>query len=158
MATCSASDQIVVNKSNATPGLQGVFDSLREHALAAPGNRPHEVPGMGVSTNDVFNTLQVYLGSYYVNNYNEFGRSWQVNVMADRNFRCRVEQIKLLKVANRKGEMVPLGTLLQIGDAAGPVMLLRYNMYSAAAVTGGLSPGTSSGEGIALMDAVPTQP
>ena len=107
----------IVDESNATPGLQGVFNSLRANTpwLHLEIDRT-KCMALGVSTNDVFNTLQVYLGSYYVNNYNEFGRSWQVNVMADENFRNRVEQIKLLKVANHKGEMVPLGTVLTIGD------------------------------------------
>jgi multidrug efflux pump subunit AcrB len=102
----------------------------------------------------VFNTLQVYLGSYYVNNFNEFGRSWQVNVMADTRFRTRVDQISQLKVANNKGEMIPLATVLRVRDTSGPLMLVRYNMYSATAVTGNLAPGTSSGEGIALLQKI----
>ena len=69
----------------------------------------------------VFNTLQVYLGSYYVNNFNEFGRTWQVNVMADKRFRDRIEDIKLLKVRNNRGQMVPLGTVLDVRDTSGPV-------------------------------------
>ena len=143
----------IVDKANASPGLQGVFNSLRANTpwLHLDIDRT-KCMALGVSTNDVFNTLQVYLGSYYVNNFNEFGRSWQVNVMADQGFRNRVEQIKQLKVANHKGEMVPLGTLLNVRDASGPVMLMRYNMYSATAVTGSLAPGTSSGEGIDLME------
>ncbi len=143
----------IVDKANGTPGLESVFNSLRANTpwLHLDIDRT-KCMALGVSTNDVFNTLQVYLGSYYVNNFNEFGRSWQVNVMADQGFRNRVDQIKQLKVANAKGEMVPLGTVLRIRDASGPVMLLRYNMYSAAAVTGSLAPGTSSGEGIALVE------
>ena len=94
----------IVDKANATPGLQGVFNSLRANTpwLHLEIDRT-KCMALGVSTNDVFNTLQVYLGSYYVNNFNEFGRSWQVNVMADQGFRNRVDQIKQLKVATTKG-------------------------------------------------------
>jgi multidrug efflux pump subunit AcrB len=143
----------IVDKANAAQGLQGVFNSLRANTpwLHLDIDRT-KCMAVGISTNDVFNTLQVYLGSYYVNNFNEFGRSWQVNVMADEGFRNRVEHIKQLKVANHKGDMVPLGTVLNIRDSSGPVALMRYNMYSAAAITGSLAPGTSSGEGIALME------
>jgi multidrug efflux pump len=150
-----ATSDKIVDKANATPGLQGVFNSLRANTpwLHLDIDRT-KCMALGISTNDVFNTLQVYLGSYYVNNFNEFGRSWQVNVMADQGFRNRVDQIKQLKVGNRKGEMVPLGTVLNVHDTSGPVMLMRYNMYSAAAVTGSLSPGTSSGEGVALMEQI----
>jgi multidrug efflux pump len=109
---------------------------------------------LGVPLNNVFDTLQVYLGSYYVNNFNDFGRSWQVNVMADTRFRNRVDDIGQLKVANAKGDMIPLATVLRVRDTSGPLMLLRYNMYSATAVTGNFAQGTSSGEGIALMQKI----
>ncbi len=74
---------------------------------------------MGVSLGDVFNSLQVYLGSYYVNNFNKFGRSWQVNIMADASYRNRIEDIKLLKVKNSKGQMVPLSAMAAIEDRTG---------------------------------------
>jgi multidrug efflux pump subunit AcrB len=106
---------------------------------------------LGVPLGEVFNTLQVYLGSYYVNNFNEFGRTWQVNIQADPRFRSRVEDIPLLKVRNLKGEMVPLGTLAEVRDSTGPVLLTRYNMYSAAAIYGSPAPGTSSGQAVAAM-------
>jgi multidrug efflux pump len=107
-----------------------------------------------VQVSDVFNTLQVYLGSYYVNNFNEFGRTWQVNVLADPRFRDRVRDIRLLQVRNNQGQMIRLGTLLDIRDTSGPVMVMRYNMYSAAAVTGNAAPGTSSGQAAALMQEI----
>src|SRR5262249_13856225 len=98
----------IVDRANATPGLQGVSNVSRANTpwLYLDIDRT-KCRALGVQLNDVFNTLQVYLGSYYVNNFNEFGRSWQVNVMADTRFRKRVEDIKLLKVANAKGEMIP---------------------------------------------------
>ena len=107
---------------------------------------------LGLPLSEVFSTLQIYLGSYYVNNFNEFGRSWQVNVMADKQFRNRIESIKLLKVRNAQGVMVPLGTLLDVRDTSGPASLMRYNMYSSAAISGNLAAGTSSSEAIALVE------
>ena len=81
---------------------------------------------------DVFNTLQVYLGSYYVNNFNQFGRTWQVNLQADPQFRKKVPDMRELQVRNNRGQMVRLGTLLDVRDTSGPVMVMRYNMYSSA--------------------------
>jgi multidrug efflux pump subunit AcrB len=143
----------VVTKANGTPGLQGVYNSSRANTpwLYLDIDREKSL-SLGVPLKDVFETLQVNLGSYYVNNFNEFGRSWQVNVMADPRFRDRVEQIKLLKVKNNQGKMVPLGTLLHVRDDTGPVMVMRYNMYPATALSGNMAPGTSSGEAISLME------
>ncbi len=105
----------------------------------------------GVQVSDIFNTLQVYLGSYYVNNFNEYGRTWQVNIQADPKFRYDVSAIRQLQVRNSLGEMVRLGTLLDVRDTSGPVMIMRYNMYSAAAVNADAAPGTSSGQAVSLM-------
>src|SRR5262249_4036864 len=102
----------------------------------------------------LFSTLQINLGSYYVNNFNEFGRSWQVNVMADTRFRRRVEDLKQLEVPNNKGRMIPLATVMNVRDVSGPLLLMRFNMYSSAAVTGNLAPGTSSGDAIALVEGI----
>ncbi len=145
------SDKIVAD-GNATPGLTGLFNSLRANTpwLYLDIDRT-KCLAVGLSMQSVFDTLQVYLGSYYVNNFNEFGRSWQVNVMADRRFRDQIEDLKLLKVRNKRGEMVPLGTVLDVRDTTGPVAVMRYNMYSATAINGNLSPGTSSGQAITLM-------
>ena len=116
----------------------------------APSAWPWEYP-----VSEVFNTLQVYLGSYYVNNFNEFGRTWQVNIQADEDFREHARDIKQLKVRNNRGEMVRLGTLLELRSISGPVMVMRYNMYSATAITGNTAPGTSSGQAIALCKRLP---
>jgi multidrug efflux pump len=106
---------------------------------------------VGLSPSDVFNTLQVYLGSYYVNNFNEFGRTWQVNVQADTKFRGEPIDIRQLQVRNNQGQMIRLGTLLDVRDSSGPVLVLRYNLYTAAAITGDAAPGTSSGQAVSMM-------
>jgi multidrug efflux pump len=109
---------------------------------------------LGVNVSDVFNTLQVYVGSFYVNNFNEFGRTWQVNVQADPQFRDRIPDVRQLQVRNNRGQMIRLATLMDIRDTSGPVMVMRYNLYSAAAITGEAAPGTSSGQAVELAQAV----
>jgi len=102
----------------------------------------------------VFNTLQVYVGSYYVNNFNQFGRTWQVNVQADAEYRDQAHDIKRLQVRNQQGQMIPLGSLLTIHGQSGPVAEMRYNMYSSAAILGNTAPGVSSGQAITLMEGI----
>ena len=97
-------------------------------------------------------TLQIYLGSLYVNSFNAFGRHWQVNVQAEGDFRNRVDDINLLQVRNNQGQMVPLGTLANVREIGGPIFVNRYNLYTAASVSGSLQPGVSSGEVIASVD------
>jgi multidrug efflux pump len=109
---------------------------------------------MGVNPNDVFSTLQVYLGSYYVNDFNRFGRTWQVVIQAPGAFRDDPEKIKLLKVRNSQGEMVPLGAVLSVKEVGGPINIGRYNMYHAAAILGATEPGISTGQGIEEMEAL----
>jgi multidrug efflux pump subunit AcrB len=155
LAQLQAVSDRIVDEANRTPGLEGLFNSSRANTpwLYLDIDRT-KCLALGVDVSDVFNTLQVYLGSYYVNNFNEFGRSWQVNVMADQRFRARVDDVLLLKVRNKQGQMLPLGTVLEIRDITGPVMLMRYNMYSATAINGNMAPGTSSGQAIGLMEGI----
>jgi multidrug efflux pump subunit AcrB len=148
------SDQVVA-RGNSTPGLQGLFNGSRADTpwLYLDLNRDKSL-SLGVPLDEVFNTLEVYLGSYYVNNFNAFGRTWQVNLQADARFRDRVERILQLQVRNSQGQMVPLRTLVDVRDTSGPVLLLRYNMYAAVAITGNTTPGTSSGQAVPLMESV----
>ena len=145
-------------RGNKTAGLQGLFNSSRANTPWLYLNIDRtKCMALGVPVSEVFNTLQVYLGSYYVNNFNEFGRTWQVNIQADEDFREHGRDIKQLKVRNNRGEMVRLGTLLELRSISGPVMVMRYNMYSATAITGNTAPGTSSGQAIALLQEVARQ-
>ena len=144
--------QQIVAQGNKKEGLRGLFSGSGASTpwLYLEIDRT-KCMALGLSLSDVFNALQVYLGSYYVNNFNEFGRTWQVNVQADPRFRSEIADIRQLQVRNSQGQMIRLGTLLDVRDTGGPVMVMRYNMYSAAAVTGDAAPGTSSGEAVALM-------
>src|SRR5205823_2287773 len=109
---------------------------------------------LDVPLSDVFNTLQAYLGSLYVNDFNLFGRTWQVNIQAEATYRATADQVKRLQVRNKKGEMVPIGTLAYVKDSYGPSMVVRYNTYNAAAINGATAPGVSSGQGIEKMQMV----
>jgi hypothetical protein len=105
-----------------------------------------------VAMDDVFNTLQVNMGGMFVNLFNKFGRTWQVNLMADHQFRTDPEALKQLKVRNKLGGMVPLSTLATIENRAGPVMVNRYNLYPSAGINGAAAAGVSSSESIAAVD------
>lgn len=100
----------------------------------------------------MFSTLQAYLGSAYVNDFNKFGRTWQVKVQADAKFRLKPEDIRQLEVRNKSGQMIPLGTLIEVDETLGPQTILRYNLYPAASITGNAAAGFSSGEALSLME------
>ena len=152
LPTMQQASDAIVSKGNKTEGLTGLFTSTRTNTpwLYLDIDRD-KCMTMGVQLGDVFNSLQSFLGSYYVNNFNQFGRTWQLNVMADQQFRDRVEDILLIKVKNKGGQMVPLGTMAKVKDSSGPALLMRYNMYSASAIYGNSLPGTSSGQAVERM-------
>ena len=108
---------------------------------------------MDVPLQSVFDTLQAYLGSAYVNDFNQFGRTWQVNLQADSPFRLTPADITRLQVRNRRGDMVPLSAFLTVRDSYGPERVNRYNMYTAATVNGIPIPGVASGDAMATMSA-----
>jgi hydrophobe/amphiphile efflux-1 (HAE1) family protein len=110
------------------------------------------VKTLGVSVSELFNTLQVYLGSLYVNDFNRFGRTWQVNVQGESHFRKQIADLKQLKVRNEQGKMVPLMSVASIMERPGPVLIMRYNMYPSAAINGTPAPGVSSGQAIDAME------
>ena len=147
------SDKIVANAS-ATSELRDLFCSFRANSpwLFLDIDRA-AAKRMGLGMDEVFNTLQVYLGSLYVNDFNRFGRTWQVNVQAAENFRGDVEDLKKLKVRNNAGQMVPLATMSEVREVDGPTMITRYNLYRAAAINGSPVVGVSSGKALELMDA-----
>ncbi|HEV3084609.1 MAG TPA: efflux RND transporter permease subunit, partial [Gemmataceae bacterium] len=145
----------VIARSRESDKVENLFCIFRANVpqLYADINR-EQCQTMGVNTKDVFDTLQIYLGSYYVNDFNRFGRTWQVVLQAGGEFRNDPERIKLLKVRNAQGEMVPLGAVLNIREIGGPINIGRYNMYPAAAILGGTKEGVSSGQGIDEMEKI----
>ncbi len=141
----------LIERGNRQPGLVGLFTLFRSNTpqLYVDIDRT-KVKSLGVSVSDVFNTLQVYMGSLYVNNFNEFGRSWQVNLQADGPFRNRVEEVGQAQGPQpRAAKWSRLNTAGRTSrDVPGPVMITRYNMYPAAPINGNVAPGTSSGQAI----------
>jgi multidrug efflux pump len=145
----------LAEKGRGLSAIGGLFSSFRANTpqLYIDIDRT-KCKTMGVPLNDVFNTLQVYLGGYYVNDFNRFGRTWQVNLQADAPFRLTADDIRDLKVRNSAGEMVPLGTIALIEDIGGPVMLTRYNMRTAAPLNGAARPGASTGTVISQINSL----
>ena len=150
-ALCQAV-QGVIGKSYQTPGLGGVFSTFTVNVpqLEADIDRV-KAKQQGVPLENLFETMQIYLGSLYVNDFNRFGRTYQVIAQADAPFRERPEDITHLKTRNAKGQMVSLGTLLKVTETHGPDRAMRYNGYPAAEINGGPAPGFSSGEAEALV-------
>ncbi|CAN5276261.1 efflux RND transporter permease subunit [soil metagenome] len=148
------SDRFVA-EGNRTPGLQGLFNTARfDTPWVTLDIDRTKCFALGIDLGEVFNALQYNFGSYYVNNFNEFGRNWQVNVQADPKFRDRVRDVGQLQVRNAMGQMIPLQTLLRVRDTSGPVSIQRYNLYSAAVITGDVTPGTSTGDAVPRMNAI----
>ena len=147
----SDSDEIVAEAAK-NPDLLGVSTMFRAQTpqIYLDIDRT-KCESLGVAMKDAFDALQVFMGGYYVNLFNEFGRTWQVNLLAEPQFRTQVEDLNQLYVRNRLGDMVPLATLMQEEDIGGPVMVNRYNMYASASIQGLPAPGTSSGTAMEIM-------
>ena len=111
-----------------------------------------KVKTLDVPLNSVFSTLQTYLGSAYVNDFNRFGRTWQVRVQADHGYRVSPDDIARLDVRNRDQEMIPIGTFVKVKEVLGPQVIQRYNLYPSAQINGEPAPGYSSGQALGLME------
>jgi len=111
-----------------------------------------QVEYKGVSLSNVFSTLSTYMGSTYINDFNKFGRVYQVRAQAEPRFRLKPEDLLQLEIRNSKGEMMPLSAVTSIKEILGPTVLNRYNLYTAASVYGSAAPGFSSGQALTLME------
>ncbi|CDG83540.1 efflux RND transporter permease subunit [Janthinobacterium agaricidamnosum] len=150
--------QAVQMKAWQNPKLAGVFSSFQINVpqLFADIDRA-KAKQLGVPLQTIYQTLQINLGSLYVNDFNQFGRTYQVRVQADAQFRSHAEDIAQLKVRNDKGEMIPLSSLMRIKDSYGPDRVQRYNAYVSAEMNGAPAPGVSSGEAQAEMTRIVNQ-
>jgi multidrug efflux pump subunit AcrB len=145
--------QQVVANGEKRPALQDLFTSFRADTpwLELVIDRP-QAKDRGVSIDDVRSTLESTFGSYYINDFNRFGRTWQVNVQSLDRFRQSVEDVKQVKIRNNMGEMVPFADFASVRYVSGPVLVMRYNMYQSAAVHADAGPDTSSGQAIAEFE------
>jgi multidrug efflux pump subunit AcrB len=149
----SAEDAIKTGEDD--PRLQDLFTSFRADTpwLELVIDRA-QAKDRGVSIDDVRTTLESTLGPFYINDFNRFGRTWQVNVQALDRFRSSVDDFKQLQVRNSQGNMVPLAAFAKVRYVSGPVLLMRYNMYPSAAVHADAGPGTSSGQALQELEMV----
>ncbi|MCQ2996409.1 efflux RND transporter permease subunit [Pseudomonas quasicaspiana] len=137
----------IIAKSHSVPELAGLFTSYTVNVPQVDAAIDREkAKTHGVAISDIFDTLQVYLGSLYANDFNRFGRTYQVNVQAEQQFRQDADQIGQLKVRNNLGEMIPLATFIKVSDTAGPDRVMHYNGFITAEINGAAAPGYSSGQ------------
>lgn len=147
--------QDVIAKAYQTPGLMGIFSSYKINVpqLFIDLDRT-KAKKLGLEIDDVFNAMQIYLGSLYINDFNKFGRTYRVVAQAEKQFREKPEDILQIKVKNNMGEMVPLGSIITIHEAFGPESAQRYNAFRAADLNGNAAPGYSSGQAQDLITGV----
>ncbi|MBC3951156.1 efflux RND transporter permease subunit [Pseudomonas folii] len=143
----------IIAKSHSVPELAGLFTSYTVNVPQVDAAIDREkAKTHGVAISDIFDTLQVYLGSLYANDFNRFGRTYQVNVQAEQQFRQDADQIGQLKVRNNLGEMIPLATFIKVSDTAGPDRVMHYNGFITAEINGAAAPGYSSGQAQAAVE------
>jgi multidrug efflux pump len=145
----------VIQKAAEAPELGGLFSSYEVNVPQVDVDIDRvKAKQLGISLDDLFLTLQAYLGSVYVNDFNLFGRTYQVNVQADEQYRQTPQHIKQLKVRNQQKQMIPLGAFITVGDATGPDRVMRYNGFTTAELNGGPAEGFSSGEAQAALERI----
>jgi multidrug efflux pump len=145
--------QNLIAASRKDPALAGLFSSFQVSVPQVDADVDREkAKAEGVNLADVYQTMQAYMGSLYVNDFNRFGRTYQVNVSADPEFRHTPQDILQLKTRNTQGQMVPLGSFVTVQQGAGPDRVQHYNGYPTAEINGGPAPGFSSGQAQAAIE------
>ena len=148
-------NKAMIAKAYQTPELTGIFSAYQINVPQLYADLDREkAEQLGVSVTDVFETLQIYLGSLYVNDFNAFGRTYSVRVQADAKFRAQPEDIGKLKVRSASGQMIPLSALLKVNATTGPERTNRYNGFLSADINGGPAPGFSSGQAEAAIEKI----
>jgi len=137
----------VMQKAYADPALTNIFSNYNVNVpqLHANLDRTKAVQ-LGIPIDEVFRTMQIYLGSLYVNDFNQFGRTYQVIAQADKEFRSKPQDILRLQMRNIEGQMVPLGAVINVAEAFGPEVSMHYNTFRSADLNGSAAPGFSSGQ------------
>ncbi|MBD1581625.1 efflux RND transporter permease subunit [Pseudoalteromonas sp. S16_S37] len=147
--------QTVTNEARKDPALTGLFSSFRIQVPQMDIDIDREQALLqGIALSEVFNALQVYMGSLYVNDFNLFGRTYQVTAQAQAQSRLDPQQILALKVRNVRGDMVPLGSVLTATPTTGPDRVMHYNGYPSAELNGSPAPGYSSDQAQQAMEAI----
>jgi multidrug efflux pump len=150
--------QNLIAKARQDPALAGIFSSYQIGVPKIHADISREkARAQGVSLTDLFETLQVYLGSLYVNDFNRFGRTYQVNVQADQRFRLQPDDVLKLQTRNGSGQMIPLGAFVTVNETTGPESTNHYNGDLTAEINGGPAPGYSTGQAQAAIEALAQQ-
>jgi multidrug efflux pump len=145
--------QNLIAKGNGTPGLAGLFSSFQINVPQIHAEVDREkAKSQGIDLDDVYDTMQIYLGSLYANDFNRFGRTYQVNVQAEPGFRLQAEDIVKLKTRNAAGDMIPLSSFVTVEPGSGPDRVMHYNGFPTAEINGGAAPGFSTGQAQQLME------
>ena len=143
----------IIARANTLPAAGRVFTTFRAGVPQLQLDVDRSLTkSMRIALSDVFDTLQIYLGSLYVNDFNLLGRTYQVVAQADARFRVEPQDITRLKTRNLQGEMVPLGTLIDVRETQGPDRISHYNLFPSVEINGILPPGLTSGQAIAALD------
>jgi len=145
----------VVAAANQDPRLNRVFSTFTASnpSIYLDIDRD-KAQALGLAMNDVFTALQATLGGFFVNNFNLYGRTWQVNIQGEANDRRRIEDIFQIQIRNRQGEMVPLRSIANLRFVLGPQVITRYNNYRSITINGAPAPGRSSGDALTAMKEV----
>jgi multidrug efflux pump len=147
--------QALIGQGWQTPGLTGLFTSYQVNVPQVQADVDREkAKSQGVPLAALYDTLQIYLGSAYINDFNRFGRTYPVYAQADAPFRLEPEQITRLKVRASNGEMVPMGAFVKVSPSSGPDRVMHYNGYPSAEINGSAAPGFSSNQAEALMESL----
>ena len=145
--------QNLIAEGRKDPALHGLFTSFEVNVPQVDAEVDREkAKSQGVALQNLFDTMQVYLGSLYVNDFNRFGRTYQVNAQAEPRFRQQPEDIVRLKTRNARGDMIPLGAFVTVRQTSGPDRVMHYNGYPTAEVNGGPAEGYSSGQAQAAIE------
>jgi multidrug efflux pump len=145
--------QNLITKARQRPELAGLFSGFQVNVPQVQVDVDREkAKAAGVALQDLYDTMQVYLGALYVNDFNRFGRTYQVNAQAEPNFRLTPEDIGRLKTRNLRGDMIPLSSFVSVRETSGPDRVMHYNGYTAADINGGPAPGYSSGQAQKAME------
>jgi multidrug efflux pump len=145
--------QNLIAKGNATPGLAGLFSSFQINVPQIRADVDREkAKSQGVDLQNLYDTMQIYLGSLYANDFNRFGRTYQVNVQAEPQFRLQAEDIVKLKTRNAAGDMIPLKSFVSVESSSGPDRVMHYNSFVTAEINGAAAPGFSTGQAQKIME------
>jgi multidrug efflux pump len=155
LSTLEEASRRVVEEGGESPALSGLFTNFRANTtwLLIDVDR-QAVQQLGIPMADVFHALQVNLGSLYVNDFNRFGRTWQVNVQANEHYRRQAEDLNRMFVRSSSGHTVPLSAITRVREVAGPLMIVRHNLYTSAFINADAAAGASSGEALQALEGV----